>query len=216
MKKLTTLVILLLTLGCSTDTTENQDIEVLCDNGTYYGDLFFRTQEQVDSFGELCYTKIEGTVFFGTATELGLSTDITNLGPLLRLTEIDGHLALYDNRFLSSLHGLHNLTKVSGQFHLVRTNALTSLQGLDRLTSSGTLYIYSNRELETLNGLNSLTQLTDVRIGQTPNEAAPNPKLSDYCALQTVYSNGSVQLSVISNNAFNPSSSEIISGSCFQ
>ena len=214
MKKLTTLILIALLTACSSDPTENQEFEASCDNGTFYGDLYFQTQKQVDAFGELCYTKVVGIVFFGTP-QLNLSTEIINVEALENLTEIEGHLAFYDNRFLASLHGLHNLTKVTGQLHIVRSNSLTSLQGLDRLMESGSLYLYSNRELTALDGLNSLTQLADVRIGQTPFEAAPNPKLVNYCALQSAYANG-VQQSVILNNAYNPSSEDIISGGCFQ
>ena len=165
MKKLLILLLLpTLLFNCSDDDSSE---DTMCDNGTFIGDVYLKTQAEVNAFGEQCYTKINGTLFIG-ADSAALS-DITDLSPLNNLTELFADelnnvakIWVAYNPELSSLRGLQNIVKADGL--LVSNNAsLVNLEGLEGLTAlfgNGGIHdiiVFNNDSLESLVGLNNIT-----------------------------------------------------------
>jgi len=117
---------------------------------------------------------------------------------------------------LETLHGLHNMSS-SHSIHLSNNKNLTSLSGLDKLTEMFGLYLRSNGALENLNGLEALLTALALDIGRTNyGTTYGNPLLSDFCALQNLFSNGTFREEDIhiENNAYNPSVQDLIAGNC--
>ncbi|HFA51115.1 MAG TPA: hypothetical protein ENJ95_19045, partial [Bacteroidetes bacterium] len=73
------------------------------------GDVFLESQAEVNAFSNC--TTIDGSLVirspFGAG---GASSDITDLSPLLSLTEVTGGISIVNNDQLLSLHGLDNVT----------------------------------------------------------------------------------------------------------
>src|SRR5210317_2566247 len=61
-------------------------VEQVCDNGTYVGNVRLLTQQEVDDFGAMCYSKIEGNLILGENWDF--DNNILDLSPLSSLTEI--------------------------------------------------------------------------------------------------------------------------------
>ena len=121
---------------------ESNDIdEQACDNGTFVGRISLTTQQEVNDFGALCYTKIDGTlIIYDQATT---NDKILDLSPLSNLTEI--YTETYPDSLYASLH--------------ITTSLLTNLEGLNNLEKVGRLVIRDNESLATLSGLEGLAHI---------------------------------------------------------
>lgn len=178
--------------SCSNENV-TQPEDQTCDNGTFVGDVILSTQQEVDEFGAMCYSKIDGSLVIGAGFE-GIN-DIVDLSSLSSLNQIftsnpdesTGWLRIRANN-LVSLNGLQNITSVNG-LKINNCYEIVDLLGLDALENIGgnpndyqTLDIHSNTELTSLEGLNNL-----VSIGSTDFISyirfAGNPKLQDLSAL---------------------------------
>ena len=118
---------------------------------------------------------------------------------------------------METLEGLTGLTEVSGDFTVGGMAELESLTGLNSLqVITGGLFLSSNNHLKRLNGLENLNELGSAHIGVTIfGNAALNPNLRDFCALQNVFTNGSYGNSInINYNYYNPTVQDIIDGNC--
>jgi|GEM_PF-2118380 len=168
MKKLLLLFVLtFFVLSCNNESVMEQ--EQACDNGTFVGDLILRTQQEVNDFGELCYTKIDGQLKIGSPLSTEPS-DVTDLTPLSSLTEVysssNSGYGLWINHApnLTNLDGLENLVKVN-KLIVSNCSALINLNGLNNLSEIGAqdyfsaLLIFKNSSLQSLDGLESLQQL---------------------------------------------------------
>lgn len=193
-------VILFLSLSmcffsCSNENVTQQEDQA-CDNGTFVGDVILVTQQEVDEFGALCYTKIDGSLVIGNI--FGATDDIVDLSPLSTINQVfasnsddnPGWLRIKANN-LTSLNGLQNITSVNGLM-IYNCNKLVDLSGLDALENIGgnpndfqTLDIHSNAELVNLSGLNKLSSIglsgyiSYIRFGD-------NPKLLNLDALSAL------------------------------
>lgn len=102
---------------------------------------------------------------------------------------------------------MHNITKV-GALYIANNNSLNSIQALSNITNCGTIQIIYNAQLTTLNGLNNLsTIIGDLTITN-------NIQLRNFCSLQTVLNNVQVNFYSVTNNFYNPTKANIISGNC--
>ena len=173
-KLLTTLFLLpILLLSCNNEGLENDTEEQTCDNGTFVGSISLKTQQDVNEFGALCYTKIDGTLVINDLNQV--EDKIVDLSPLINLREIytetypDSLYASFHFRtsLLTNFEGLNNLEKV-GRLVIQENESLVSLNGLESLTTIGTenevyllneLFIKNNVVLQNLDGLNNLTQV---------------------------------------------------------
>jgi len=133
--------------------------EIACDNGTFEGSVILRTQQEVDDFGALCYSKIEGSLVI---QENNMSEQIIDLSALESLREVSDELFIGSGHFLT-LKGLENLHTVTGVLSLNGLKS-TSLIELENLTVVGFLGIGHSRNLTSLNGLQSIISLNGLSL----------------------------------------------------
>jgi hypothetical protein len=209
----------------------------VCENqvgSIFNGDVFVESQSDVNLFGMLGYTEVTGFIGFVAAPS---SNSITDLSPFNGLTRIGG-LALTYNIGLQNLNGfenlvfvgdsssspsqiiisgcqslqnidaLFNLAEVRGPIHISDNQSLLNIEGLSNLNKvDGSVDIYFNTYLQHLNGLENLNTAQDFDISF-------NNFLSDFCALQNLFSNGTYGAVSIQNNAYNPTAQDIVAGDC--
>ncbi|MDN3687467.1 hypothetical protein [Cyclobacterium jeungdonense] len=137
-------------------------VEPACDGGTFEGNFDLSTQEEIDNFGALCYSKIKGRI------RIMFSSTPLDLTPLQSLQEID-ELEIWMNPFLENLNGLENLTSL-GWLNINGNNSLTSLDGLRNLQEiKTTFYLTNNPQLTHLHGLANLKTVEKFfRIERNP------------------------------------------------
>ncbi|MGV6832728.1 MAG: hypothetical protein ACWA5P_14345 [bacterium] len=186
-KNITSFILLLLVANCTNEPI-TQIEEAACDNGTFVGSVTLTTQQEVDDFGAMCYTKINGALIIDDKDQ---DDDfITNLSPLENLTEI----------FTTS-------ETVHGSLY-VSTNELTNLEGLNNLTKVSRLVFYLNDSLENLNGLDGLIAIegnnqTNSDYGLNELLIRLNPSLLNLNGLnnlQSIGTSGNVSLVSIRDN----------------
>jgi len=181
MKKLLVLLFMSAFLfGCSNDNSPEPTAPEFCDNGTFIGVVKLETQAEIDEFGALCYTKIDGTLVIGPNE--GVTSDISDLTPLSNLNEVlisqsdigTGFILIMNTINLSNLMGLNSIVKANG-ISIVNNSGLTNLSGLDGLTalqsanSSSILVISHNDQLVNVNGLDNLRDIGVESSGSSNN-----------------------------------------------
>ena len=124
---------------------------------TYFGDKSLYSQEEINAFGALNYTKVTGHLFIYDAQND--NSQITDLTPLMGLKR-SGKLTV-ECSYLTSLSGLDSLQSVSYWFNIRQAHALQSIEALSNLTSVGSLHIWKAFPLETLSGLENLTNVNE-------------------------------------------------------
>ncbi len=135
----------------------------------YSGDVFLRTQADVDSFGGLNYTKIAGDLGIGGSA--GNLSDITDLSPLQSLEVVTGSFSANYNERLESFAGLSSLEAIEkGVLSISFNDQLKSLSGLPSMkTFAGNTTLGPNAMLEDFSGLESLeTVQGDLTIQLNP------------------------------------------------
>lgn len=153
--------------SCSNENV-TQPEDQACDNGTFVGDVLLSTQQEVDEFGAMCYTRIEGTLGIGAEIIANYEpTDISDLTALRSIKQIEGGLQISGNPLLTDLNGLENLALLNGIGILIyNCQALTNLLPLQGITSTENLEfvsIYNNDALISIEGLEGLST-SEVRI----------------------------------------------------
>lgn len=134
------------------------------ENGAIYeGSVTLETQEEVEAFGTMGYSKITGDLNIHLVSTrnsvLFDPTDITFIVSLANLTSIGGNLKIVNNE-IATLRGLENLTSVGGEVLISQNNNLTSLEGLEKLISiGGDATITYNRNLINLKGAEKVTSV---------------------------------------------------------
>ncbi|WP_298553524.1 hypothetical protein [uncultured Algibacter sp.] len=142
MKYTSTLYFLIFIIySCTSGGDENTSINS-CDNGTIKGEgtivgITLSTQKEVDDFGNMCYTSIDGGLYINGENS---KDPITSLKSLRNLKHIVNSLA-NDN--------LGGLT--------IHKTDIKSLEGLENLTSSGLIHIDKNSYLEDISSLSNLS-----------------------------------------------------------
>ncbi len=133
------------------------------------------TQQEVNDFGAMGYTKIDGTLIIDHATISDLTplsrlnkvsesleirnTGLTNLNGLNQITQISGNLAIVENPDLKDLEGLENLRVLVGELTLESNLLLTDIKALSAISKIESLSIQDNPSLQALEGLESLTAI---------------------------------------------------------
>ena len=123
-----------------------------------YGDYYFSTQADVDSFQSAfpgC-TELEGSVW--------LTSGITNLNGLNSVTSIQGNLGIHGTG-INNLVGLGSITSIGGDLKMSWNENLYNLLGFDNLAIiNGSLFLESTH-LQNLAGLESLSNVGgDIHI----------------------------------------------------
>lgn len=199
-------------------------VDGIC-TSVFTGDLTIATQTEVDAL-PIKYTHITGRLNI-------LAGDINDLSKFSNLKDIGRRLLMQDCPLITDLTGFSSLESIGSldaneELVIRRMEGLTTLNGLQSLTSVGRrVGIRQNTALTTLEGLNNLISIGENKItigdddcDDTDGEDLGNDALTDYCALASlVNAIGVTNLeeggSCISNNAsFNPTLTDISSGSC--
>ncbi len=137
---------------------------------------------------------------------------------------------------LTSLSGLEGLTTIKpldfstsnfSWISLFKNSNLASIAALSNLTYAQGIRITTNNALTSLDGLQNVAEMNGVYPDTTPgviiggsilvnSENEGNLSLTDFCALTTLFSNGSFNPDwyYYGENAYNPSFEDIINGDC--
>jgi len=177
----------------------------------FEGDINITVQADLDALA-LPYTHITGKLRIKGA-------DVTDLSKLSDLREVGKNLEIIDgNTSLVSIEGLNSLQKVKGNLWIRRNPLLSSVAPLQSLTEiGGNMYFYENDAITTLEGFENLIEVKDMFIGDRDGDTTDgegNPLLSNFCALQNLFSIASGRTVFIGENAFNPAVEEIVAGNC--
>ncbi len=201
---------------------------------TSVGDLTILNNDLLTNLEGLeSITALEGNM------EISNNDSLITLDGLSNITSIDGYLKLNNNTSLSSLSNFVNLTSIGSYLRISLCSSLVDLSGLQNTTIQTYLWITqnellssltglegittiddfvninSNNSLITLNGINNLTSVNNISIGNSnATTVFPNPNLTNLCALQNLFTNGTYSMVTIEHNAYNPSVEEIINGNC--
>lgn len=153
--------------GCNKDdccgVEENNDSTV--EDETYTGSKEIKSQVELNAFGSLKYTAIDGSLTI---------TNVNDISSLSTLKRISGNLVIgyiesftggddvnnfssYHNKELKSLKGLENLTTIGGNL-IINDNKIRNIDPLRNLISIGnSIEISRCSFLENLNGLAGVT-----------------------------------------------------------
>ncbi len=155
--------------------------------------------------------------------------NLTSIAPFSNLESLN-IVWLYQLDGLTSLEGIHQLTNIDF-IRISDIDALTDLSDLSNLTAVNILNIAGNDGLLSLDGLENLISASGIIIGVDIQTDVfvdfPNPNLTDFCALENLFINGTyiesptnLQFPIdgvtIENNAYNPTVQDIINGNCSQ
>ena len=147
----------------------------ICANGFYEGDVELKTQEEVNAFGALCYTGINGSLLINGEDN---PESIVDLSPLINLTEIKGALTIQRNGQLENLTGLEGLSKIGALviFYNYNLNSLIGFKNLEEITSiekigyiQPGIRIQSNYTLVNLRGFDKIKTLERLRVDDNYN-----------------------------------------------
>lgn len=154
------------------------------------------------------------------------SNSLTSIAEVMNISNLR-NLTLDRNPVLASLEGLENYSSLNW-LNIARCDALEDLSPLSNLTSLDYLFLAGNQNLKSLTGLENVVSNQGIHIGRYVQTDIfvniPNPSLTDYCALQNLFSNGTYNDPPTSlfngiyfiNNPFNPTIQDIIDGNCKQ
>lgn len=167
-------------------------------NRSGYRTLLLETQEEVEEFGAVGYTRIAGNLAIG-----GNESDISDLSPLQGITLLDGSLIVETgNSLLTSLNGLQNITMTTkgASLSISHNHGLKNLDELKNLVADSvvisSLKIGNNTSLTNIDGLQSITKLGYILM------ISGNPLLTNLDGLQNMTSDGDDLYSlIISYNA---------------
>lgn len=146
------------------DNIVNVGLIKTCENyseKTYIGNLLFRSQEQMDAFTALGYTKIVGNLIIN-------GDNLSSLKGFSDLISIEGSLTISPSTYspLTSLSGFENLTSITE--NLTISGNFDDLKGLGSLSFVGETFNI-NRGIKSLSGLENLTVVGDLKIENTFN-----------------------------------------------
>ncbi|MHA3787484.1 hypothetical protein ACX0HA_04675 [Flavobacterium hauense] len=168
MKKLLFAFMAMTLFACSSDDSapvnpDNGNPEnpnpVECTN-VYTGNVWLKTQAEVDAFASNGYCKIDGVLSIGVSVDGQPPANITDISALSGLVSVSEKILVL-NTSLTSLNGLQNIKNLQ-RIDVLYNSLLTSVQGSPSIVDGGSVYINSNVLLTGLQGLmlgNSLLTL---------------------------------------------------------
>ena len=183
---------------------------------TYLGDITVTTQAEVNALRDTLAGKtiINGNLTIGHADSI-LRTNISDLTPLISITDITGYVLIQQNGQLVNLTKLNKLQTIGGYFGVVKNNTLSTLGNFSDLqTIGGGFHVTNNDTLTSLGKFptlmsigadnNRLTPSLDDDIENISIVVKENPRLSDCDVLTDFLSGGATSVSggiYINNNA---------------
>lgn len=153
----------------------------LCEGGVFTGDVWLRSQEDVDAFGANNYSRIDGYLYIVGDGVLGApvsdltplscltrvgALDITkgaeifNLDDLSNLSVVDEYINLFSNWYLENIDGLSGIEAVSDWIQINDNDELLNLDGLSNISGNvNQLIVKQHSKLQNLDGLSGITQV---------------------------------------------------------
>ena len=150
----------------------------------YTGDVFVRTQAEVDALRTSLtagVTSIVGNVTIGPKSG---TSDISDLSPLAAITEITGDVVVQRNPDLPNLMGLNQLQSIGGHFGVLRNRTLTSLGDFPALQSIGDFF--GAKDNAVLTSLGNFPALQSIGGSFGAGDNASLTSLGSFPALQTI------------------------------
>ena len=157
--------------------TDSFAFTTLCSGEVYEGSVILETQSDVDAFGSLCISKINGLQLSINGL-IGTSDRITSLAPLSSLTEVVGDLSIMHTDLvdLDGLQGLKSVNHLRLHYNpnLTSIEALSGLENISALTppigvgwdNYAGITISSCEALTNLEGLQNLSTVNSILIRQ--------------------------------------------------
>lgn len=143
---------LLFVIGCNKDDDGSGSTEI---TNSYVGDIMLRTQQEVNDFGSLGYTSVEGEVCIGCVEQ----NDIDDLSPLRTLKKVKT-LSILNNTVLIDLDGLENITELDNLL-ISKNPLLENLDSFNGITTINTIEFDDNGSLRNIDGLSNLTAIRE-------------------------------------------------------
>nr|MBX2846477.1 T9SS type A sorting domain-containing protein [Saprospiraceae bacterium] len=142
-------------------------------------DVVLRSQADIEAFAAQFPNCTNIPVGIFITEDESTRGDIVDLSALSFIESIDGHLAFFKVRDLTSLTGLENITSVTDFVGLNNMLSLEDLDGLSGLQSTGLLQVNKLGSLTALDGLVSLQTIENELV------LINNPNLSN-CSIDAV------------------------------
>ena len=154
---------------------------------THTGDVSVTTQAEVDALRTSLTagaSRIVGNVTIGSASG---TSDISDLSPLVAITQITGYVRVRRNPDLPNLMGLNQLQTIGDYFEVFSNDHLTSLGSFPFLQSIGGIFeVRGNRSLTSLGDFTALQSIGGSFVVEVNRSLT---SLGDFPALQTIGSN---------------------------
>ncbi|UOY06759.1 hypothetical protein L0P88_22930 [Muricauda sp. SCSIO 64092] len=142
-------------------TAYGNEIRFKTDHFIYEGHVALKSQSEVDEFGALGYTIINGALNIG---EIQVQSDISSLTNLKDLTVIEEVLTIEGIHSFESLSGLQNLNHLGAMY--IRDTKITNLDELINLTElnggtsgGGISFLGGNENLRDIDGLRNIEKI---------------------------------------------------------
>jgi hypothetical protein len=144
----------------------------------------------------------------------GQTVPLADFSFMSNLQVVDEHFSITDQGN-TTMAGFENFSE-SRSMQLGQLNLLEDISQLNSLSVvTGGVSILLCEALTNLDGLENLSQVGSIKIGGETG-LDPNVNLSDFCALQNLFINGTYDPSEVEivGNAYNPTVQDIIDGNC--
>ncbi len=154
MKKLDLIILtIMFVFSCSSENDAQEQVinlEPCTDNGVFQGDVTLGTQAEVNAFGALCYTGINGNLIIGTS----INNDINSLLPLSGINQVN-EIHIIDTS-LASLEGINLTNQIFlDRIFIFENDNLLTIGNINIPANIGELSIYYNDSLINFNGFNT-------------------------------------------------------------
>ncbi len=163
------------------------------DNGIFEGNVTLTNQQEVNDFGAMCYSGINGILRIGTA----LNNNINSLLPLTNINSVIAPVGNYSviiaGTQLESLEGI-NIVNATLSLQIEGNNVLTSFEGINLNNTIDQLLITNNDALFDLSGLEDLTSITSYFSIQNNNSLESLQGLNNLESWRFSYFTGNTEL----------------------
>lgn len=141
----------LVNIGC-----QNDDTNEIFEEKIFDGEVVLQNQSEVDEFGAMNYTSINGNLIISGNFN---SPELTNIDALKSLNTIKGDFEIKFNATLININGLKNMEAVDGNLLIQENISLKNLDGFEKLEAIGGSLIIRNNGLDNIEGLGKLNKI---------------------------------------------------------
>jgi hypothetical protein len=169
MKKIYLFILLSSIFSCSSD---DDNIEQSLKLNSIVGHFSLETQQDVNDFGKLNYTSIDGSLVIGNCCSL---SNITTLEPLNNIEGIFGFLIIQNNPQLTSLNGLEDLQYMCDSeptsISIDNNETLTDISAINNINycEMMSLSLADNNKLTNINAFSEVKNLSEIILQNNKN-----------------------------------------------